>query len=121
MEPLQYFLSEKKGIAVVSFAGKLSRENEPVLQQCAAELIEKRPKFVILYLRDLGSRMDIAALPAFARLQKAVRELPAEMKVCSPHPELRALLEEKGLLRPNELCNNLVEALQALPIVAGKP
>src|SRR4051812_12651649 len=106
-EALQYFLSVKGPVAVVSFAGRLTREAEGVLAQCGNELLAKQPKHVILYLRDIGNRIELAALPAFARMQKQIREMPSDLKLCSLHPEVKRLLEDKGLLRLNEITNNL--------------
>jgi anti-anti-sigma regulatory factor len=52
-------------------------------------------------------------LQFFVRLQKAIREMPAELRVCGLHPEFKKLLEEKGLLRHSELSNNLQDALKS--------
>jgi anti-anti-sigma factor len=111
---LQFFVSEKNSVLVVSIAGRLHKKSEAVLEECKAEIVNRRPRFVILYLRELADRVDINALPALVRLQKAVRDLPAELKICGVHPEFKKLLEQKGLLRLGELARNLEEALKAI-------
>src|SRR5579885_1175781 len=113
---LQYFLSSKNGIAVISFTGMLSREGESVLAQCLTEITAARPKSVVIVLRDLSPLIEAKALPVLARLQKAIRDLPSELRLCGLHPKLKAILEERGLLRSAEVANNLLEALQSLAV-----
>ena len=115
MEPeLQFFVAEKNSIVVVSISGTLSRSGEAVLDKCREEVVNRHPKHVILYFKDLGNRADLSAFPALARLQKAIRDLPASLRLCGLHPELRKFLEQKGLLRLSELSPGLPEALKAL-------
>ena len=58
--------------------------------------------------------MDRIVVPIFARLQKSIREKPAILKITSVHPQLRTFLQEMGILRTEELTNNLAEALQTI-------
>ncbi len=59
--------------------------------------------------------MDKILVPAFARLQKTIREKGAILRLSSIHPALRKFLNAQRLLREKELTNNLAEALQNLP------
>ena len=47
---------------------------------------------------------------------KCMRDKPAMLRVSSLHTELFAALESQGLLRQDELANNLSEALRSLPL-----
>jgi anti-anti-sigma regulatory factor len=69
---------------------------------------------VVLNLRDVGQTIERIQYPAFAKLQKTIREKGAELKICNIHPDLRKTLVDAGLLRVKELANNLPEALQSL-------
>jgi anti-anti-sigma factor len=117
---LTYFLSEKEVasqksvILLISLAGPMNRANADVLDKLIEELEKKSPGWVVLNLRDVGTSIERTQYPAFARLQKTVRDKGAELKICSVHPDLRTTLVDAGLLRIKEISNNLPEALQSL-------
>lgn len=111
---LRYFISEKDAILVVVFAGSLSRASHAVLEQCQAEIVEKKPARVILMFRDIADRVKLPALAPLARLKAAIRACPAELRICGLHPEILKMLNDRGLLRVEEISNNLHEALLEL-------
>ncbi|MFL5814934.1 MAG: STAS domain-containing protein [Bdellovibrionia bacterium] len=117
---LTYFLSEKEVVSqksvilLISLAGPINRSNAAVLDKLIEELEKRSPGWVVLNLRDVGSSIERTQYPAFAKLQKTVRDKGAELKICSVHPNLRTTLVDAGLLRVNEITNNLPEALQSL-------
>jgi anti-anti-sigma factor len=127
-DQLTYFLSEKEVasqksvILLISLAGPINRATADVLDKLIEELEKRSPGWVVLNLRDIGSSIERTQYPAFAKLQKTVRDKGAELKICSVHPDLRSVLVDAGLLRVKEIANNLPEALQSLsPKGAGAP
>lgn len=113
---LTYFLAEKNRILVISLIGPLAKVNTPTLENCIREVKERSPQWVILNFRDVPPEVDKTVVPQIARLQKLVREKPAILRLSSIHPELKKFLEYEGLVRSDEVCNNLAEALKSLPL-----
>jgi anti-anti-sigma factor len=117
---LTYFLSEKEVasqkavILLISLAGPINRTTAPVFEKLIEDVEKRSPGWVVLNLRDVGSTIERTQYPAFAKLQKTIRDKSAELKICSVHPDLKKLLTDAGLIRGKELANNLPEALQAL-------
>lgn len=114
----QYFISEKAGIAIVTWLGLLNTESIPELERCATAILETKAKIVILHLREVGPKIDRTVLRPFTQLQKQVREMPAKLMVVGIHPRLSSELSSHGVLRPEEVGQNLQAALKK--IVQGK-
>lgn len=117
---LTYFLSEnevasqKAFILLISLAGPINRSTASVLDQLIEDVEKRSPGWVVLNMRDVGATIERTQYPAFAKLQKTIRDKGAELKICSVHPDLKKTLVDAGLLRGNEIANNLPEALQSL-------
>ena len=119
-EKLSYFISEKNSIIVVNLIGTLEQGNAHILESCIQDLSKRNAKFVILSFRDVSGTMDHKLAPTMARLQKGVRDRRAELRIAAIHPELRESLNSRGLIRTEEICNNLADALKniKLPVAA---
>jgi anti-anti-sigma factor len=123
---LTYFLSEKEvpsqkaKILLISLAGPLNRNTSETFDKLIEEVAQKSAGWVVVNMRDVAQPIERTQFPAFARLQKIIREKPAELKICSIHPELRKTLQDAGLLRFKELANNLSEALESLSPLPAK-
>jgi anti-anti-sigma regulatory factor len=111
---LQYFIAEKNQVMIASYVGRLTHENREIFAKSQKDISESQAKYVILYFRDAGQELDKSLVPIFAQLQKIIRDKGIPFRLCSLHPELRRFLDSQGLLRPNEVTNNLVEALRSL-------
>ncbi|OFZ55602.1 MAG: hypothetical protein A2428_12135 [Bdellovibrionales bacterium RIFOXYC1_FULL_54_43] len=118
-EKLTYFIAEKNNIVVISLIGPLLRGNAHVLEACMDEISRRHVRFVIVNFRDVPNTMDRTVIPALARLQRLIRSKPAVLRMSSIHPELRRTLETQGILRPEELANNLSDALKSLVVDAN--
>ncbi|MEK6578818.1 MAG: STAS domain-containing protein [Bdellovibrionota bacterium] len=110
---LTYFLSSKKSILIISLVGPITRAGSAVLEKCIVEVSKTDAQFVVINFRDVSKEIDRHAYPALVRLQKIVRDRHAELKLSGMHPDLVELLGESGLIRGNELCMNLTQALQS--------
>jgi anti-anti-sigma regulatory factor len=111
---LQYFIAEKNSVVILSWVGVLAHETIRSIEDCQAELLKINAKWVVMNCRDLKPQMDRSVVPVFARLNKAIRDIPATLRLTSIHPELRSYLEAQGLLRNDELALNLADALKGV-------
>lgn len=109
-----YFISEKNEFLVVSFLGKIDNNCLDKLSNLKQEILSKEQvKFVVLNFRD---SIDIVgeAIQAFTHFQKDIRAKPAELRVCGLNPNIKDKLIRLGLLRGNEIVDNLNVAIQSL-------
>lgn len=117
---LSYFLAEQRSIVIVTLLGPLSRMGAPVLEKCLQELLPKSCTWVIINFRDVPPEIEATILPTLARFLKDLRTHGASLRLSSMHPALRERLGERGILREDELVNNLQEALKSLAQPAAK-
>jgi anti-anti-sigma factor len=85
-------LSEIEGAAIVTLAGELDISNVDRLEAAVAPLIAKRPRRLIVNLRELGFA-DSSAIAAWVRWAAIVGEL--ELRDASPL--LRQVISRMGL------------------------
>jgi hypothetical protein len=112
----QYFLNQKKNIAVISFVGHAERSDVELWQK-VIDVAQSVPcKFVVLNFVGVVE-IEESLNPAIVRLQSAIRDSFREVLICGLHPGLYKRYNEKGMLRSYEVFPSLVEALQK--IVAG--
>lgn len=114
--PLNFFISEQKHIVIATLVGALDRKCASTLEECGQEIRRRNPRWVILNFRDVTKEFDPSLVPFLARIQKETRALPSELRLAALHPELRKVLVGHGILRQEELCDNLAQALQSLSI-----
>lgn len=118
--PLTFFISEQKQILVATLVGTLERRSTPILEECAQEIAKRDVRWVILNFRDVPKDLDLSLIPLLARIQKQIRARPAELRLAAIHPELKKILFDRGILRQEELCDNLAQALQSLSLQVSK-
>ena len=110
---LQYFLSNKGRILVVTFVGNMDSASIQTIEKCTSEILQMKDiKFVIFYFRDTKKIM-MEALTQLTIMQKEVRK-SCELQICSLSPDIREKLSKNGVIRSKELTNNLADALAAL-------
>jgi anti-anti-sigma regulatory factor len=112
---LKYFVANHKAIAVVTLVGSLTKATSQSLEECLSEILKSDAKWVVLNFRDVEPQVERTVFPALARFQKLIREKCVALRVTSFHPELKKLLNDYGLIRTDELKNNLTDAIQTLP------
>lgn len=108
----EYFMSEKDGIVVATLVGDLTPGVVPLLEQCRLELESKKDlKLVVLYFRDVNV-IESEVIHAFTHLQKSARS-KAVLRLSSIKPHIRENLLRMGIVRKQELADNLQEALSS--------
>ena len=108
---LEFFLNKKKHIVVISFLGIAEGDSAETLYQCQTELIALEAKYVIF---NMAGVIDItrAAYQGFVLLQTSVRDQSKKLITCAFTRELKATLIEDGVIRPGEIEDTLMGALQ---------
>lgn len=108
---LEYFISDKDGLSVVTLSGTVGKESGTLLKTCVDELEQRGARCVILHADRLD---DIVpdALRIFAVFQKLLRERDRVLRIVGLKPSLRKFLLQQGVLYESELRQDLREALQ---------
>ncbi len=111
-QSLEYFVSEKQAFLVVSFLGSMTKLTSRVLEKCQSEILQSEAKRFVLSFHDV-TQLEPSAIPFLVRMQKALRDKGAEIRVCFLKPEFKKLLIEAAAVRTPEVMANLIEALQS--------
>jgi anti-anti-sigma regulatory factor len=111
---LTYQITQKNSVLVVALSGALVRENVEALERLHADLGERTFSWVVLHFKAVPDKADRTVLPALARIQKTIRDKGGQVRLSSLHPNLRMLLQERGVLRHGEYVDDLAETLQWL-------
>ena len=116
VKKLNILFSEKAGLLVVSFIGSIVRENRAEFEEAFKRLSGFKPKWTVLHFREVPPNVDKGMLPELTRFEKVVRDFPSTLRISSLHPELRKYLLSQGVVRTDELVNNLQEAIESFGI-----
>jgi anti-anti-sigma regulatory factor len=109
---LEYFISEKQSFLVISLLGTVTKATIPAIDRCRDEALKSKASNVVISLHDVNT-VEISGVPALIRLQKAMRDKPAELRLAFLKPSTAKSLLEAGAVRPDELADNLLAALQS--------
>lgn len=116
----EYFISEKNGFLVASLIGTIGAHVEEKLRELQESLAHRpEAKKVAINFRDVSS-ISKECIPLIAMMQKTVRDKNASLRVCGLKPELKEQLDKAGILRPNEISDNLQTALQSFMSAAKR-
>jgi anti-anti-sigma regulatory factor len=113
---LNYFVAENGSIIVVSFVGSISKLGDRTFENCLIEFGKKKFEYAVINLHDV-SAIDYGGIAGFVRFQKELRDRPSELRTCFIQPQLRQLLEERGAIRSQEICGNLLDALKSFGLL----
>ena len=108
---LEYFISEKDGLSVVTLSGTVGKESGTLLKNCVDEIDQKGTRYVIVHADRLDDIVP-EALRIFAVFQKLLRERDRTLRIVGLKNDLRKFLLQQGILYESELRQDLREALQ---------
>jgi anti-anti-sigma regulatory factor len=114
-DPFKYVLGEKDDLLLVLFCGKLGSREVPILEECEQVAKDKPQPIVIISFRDLA-QLNPGAHATIARLQKTIRDKGKILGLCSLKPDVKNLLLSSGIVRENEIFNNIPDAWKALTV-----
>jgi anti-anti-sigma regulatory factor len=110
--PLNFQISEQNSMVVVSFSGALTQSNIGILEKCLNAVVRSKATSVVLNFRK-ATRLDLQAATVLLRHQNAIREKPADLRLCFLGSDYAKVLEERGALRKDELRITLAEAVHS--------
>ncbi len=119
MDRLEFFITEKNGIVVVSFLGIITGDTIPVLNDVFEQVQERSPQLLIVNCHDLLD-MDEKCVDGLTQFNDLVRGLPAAISYCFVHPSVRKLLLGSGKIAESDIKNNFIEAVNSLPVAEKK-
>lgn len=106
--------SKGQSFLVVGIVGDLTMSNAELFQECVAAIIKTHPRQVILNFRDIPARIDLEFVPLLRNFHDTIQRIPADLKLCGVHPELRKILRDHRTIQDSKILDNLAQALESL-------
>ncbi len=82
--------------AVMAVSGELDMSTAPDLSDALADVVDRRPRDLTVDVADLAF-IDSTGLTVLVRASKQLREHDATLRLSSPTPSVRRILEIVGL------------------------
>lgn len=108
---LQFFVSEKEGLAVVALKGRLAGEHGEELQRCMELVLGKTPAGVVLHLGEV-TEVSQCAFRIFSTFFRGLKAGCHNIKISALEPGSREALLGAGLITTPELRYTLVDAVK---------
>jgi len=112
-DEFSYRIIEKNAVVVVTLHGKITKEAKDGLSRCHQELQKVQSKNVIFFFKDVSS-VDHIVFRDLTLIQSDVRKNGLSVVVTGLSTSLKQFLNEKGVIRINEVKASLEEALKTL-------
>lgn len=110
---LQYFLSEKEGLLVISLKGSLDGTQTSQVELCLNDAISKTPAGVVLHMAGV-SDFPKDGFRDFSTLLRGIKEKCKAVRVTGLEVEFQKLLIDQGLLSNSEIRETLADAAKEL-------
>lgn len=104
--------------AVLSIGGEVDLYTVPQLKEEILELIERGVRRLVVNLSDT-QYLDSTALGALIGGLKRLREREGELRLASPQPRIRKLLEITRLHNVFDVCDSVSDALKGWTAQGG--
>ncbi len=112
---LEYFVSHRNNIAVLSLAGELNVQGLEKFEECRRQLETIPIRYLVINFAEISEVTDEALRP-LTTLQSMVRKLDVEIRLCGLRQEIVEFLMTRGAIRQNEIRIDLLEALKSLDL-----
>lgn len=109
---LDWFISEKDKYLIVSFSGTMTEDTSSKLIHCEEEVKKRNAKCIVLNFFNIDE-MTRGCMRQLAHLEKLIRDKPAKLRICFLKPDHETFLVREGIIRPNEITGNLMQALKS--------
>lgn len=99
--------------AAIPAVGPMNDSSMPMLSDLRREIAKNTDaKVIVMSVRDVPE-ISGDAIQFLAQLQKFIRERPSEIRFCGMKPVLKSKLLSRGIIRTNEVFDNLQLAIQS--------
>ncbi len=109
---LSYFISEKEKFLVITLQGPADRTFEHIVEECLERIRLSKAEFIVINLHDV-TQFDRQGLSFFVKLEKQIRNKPAQLRICCINSIVNKFLNEEGAVRNNEVAPDLPMAIQS--------
>lgn len=109
----RYVLGEKEELVLIVLYGRLSGRDIGTLEEIENILNQKSQPILLLNFHDVTSFMP-AAHQCFAKFQKRMRDKGKLIGICGLRPDVKQSILQSGIVRENEIYNNIPDAWKAL-------
>ncbi len=109
-----YSFNQQKHTLVVTLDGDLHSDVMPALEALKVEILGKKEiRQVVLYFKEV-TIISTDAISILALMQREIRAMPAELRLCSLEDKIKERLVRMGVVRGLELTDDLRSALLSL-------
>lgn len=117
---LDYFLSEKEGLVVISLKGEFRESSGALLLKCLQDALGKLPKGIVIHIAGVAT-MPREALRDFGRFLRDIRVNGTPFRISLKNERIRQDLVQAGIIDRSEAKDSLEEAAKQvwLRIKAG--
>ena len=116
---ITHFWNKKTNIAVLSVNGDLCGENAPpLLAKIESDLEYAKFRFIILNVAGISS-LSMDAFSHLVKLQTCLRNQCQDLLICGLNKQIRTACGAAGVIRENETCRSLPDALQKCLFLGG--
>ena len=106
---LDYFLSEKEGLVVISLKGEFRTSSGALLLKCLQDTLGRHPRGVVVHIAEV-SAFPREARRDLGRFLRDIRVNGTPLKIVSPDQKLGRELVEAGLADRTEMKESLEDA-----------
>lgn len=113
-EEFKYSIAQQKEIFVVSFVGILNGRAAKKIEECLGRLQESQCRLLVINFRE-ATHIEPTAYRHLVQLQHSIRKNEGSiLRLCGFNPTCKSLLTDNGIIRGNELSDNIRAALSEL-------
>lgn len=110
----KYLLAEQKEFCLISFVGPMDNHASDALEECLQKIKASECKYFIFNFRDVTS-IHSTVHRQLVQIQHTIRkEKKSILRMCGMHPQWRPGLTTDGIIRAEEMLDNIRLALTEL-------
>lgn len=109
-----YQLSGNESVLIVNLSGFLDQDAISSIENLRTEVLSRANLHCVILNFAQIELISTEVVPLLAQLQKAIREKPTELRMCSLKMNVKEKLTRAGILRANELAEDSKDAIQSL-------
>ena len=109
---LDYFLSGKMGLVVITLKGELDDEAGPLIEKCLTDLDANSPTGVVAHFAE--ATIPEPGFRTFSFLLRSLKSRCKQVRISALNSETMAALKKAGLLSSSEAHETLLDALKEI-------